>query len=467
MAAGVTTDAASSVSVSGARLNAHWSVSAVCCGPPCCDVAQRFYYGLTNPPGTLASAGVFCSNTGSDCSGGQSYSKVISGLLRDTTYYFRGNVVISGCGGGTCSGTGNGSVLSFKTLADVMVIANNVATPAATTCAVSVDFTPNTLESKATIKLQYKRAVDPGYTDAATYSNLGGQSPLNKAWNLSGLTAGTLYDYRFVATRNAQNSNSLTSSVFQFTTAVTAQTTTGSETATPTDSVTVESNGVFKTESKHIQVGFGEQVSLELRSTAGEKMTGVWFYHFPTQSYWFWTLEGFSAALTAPDGRGENKTFLALGADIFLVDDESYPFDDKNQNLPIDTRGEFEVPLSLTPKTVDFKGRYAVPVALEVKMGADSPVDPTGTAQLEVHADFYRGGPLTRRLLGSRTVDMTRESAGVDEWRKYSLGRVRPTNVVGVRLAFPRGEHPKRKNRIVINGIRLVSYLTSLIRGRR
>jgi len=208
-------------------------------------------------------------------------------------------------------------------------------------------------------------------------------------------------------------------------------------------------------------------VRLEIRSTIGERLQGVWFYHFPTQSYWFWTLEGFSAALTSADGRGAAKTWIALGADIFLIDDEDYPFDDRDQNLPIDTSGEFEAPLSVTPKAVDFKGRYAAPSSLDVKLGALAPEDPFGHLSLEVTSDQYPGGPHTRRLLRTRTVDMAAQKSGVDEWRRYSLGRVRAVNAATVRLTFPRNEHPRRSNRIVIAAIRLVSRLTALIRNRR
>jgi hypothetical protein len=123
---------------------------------------------------------------------------------------------------------------------------------------------------------------------------------------------------------------------------------------------------------------------------------------------------------------------------------------DLSLNLPIDTTGEFEAPLSITPKAIDFKGRYAAPLSIDAKLGALRPLDPLGKIRLEVTSDQYSGGPQTRRLLQSRTVDMTAQKAGVDEWRRYALGRLRAVQVAAVRLTFPRNQHPKRTNRIVI-----------------
>jgi hypothetical protein len=401
------------------------------------------------------------------CSGGVAFNTTKTGLSKDTTYYFQARSSTSGCSG-ACSLSDSGSILNFKTLADTMTITNVAnAAPAATTVQVSCTFNPNTLQSTASLKVQYKLDSEPvTWTDGDTITGLSGTSGVSRSFTITGLVAATAYDYRFVATRNAQNNNSLTSSEGSFTTAASSQTTTGTENVTVTDAFSATLDGVAKLGDEAFDIGIGEQVTLEIRSTEGEQLSGVWFYHFPTQSYWFWTLEGFSAALTSTDGRGDGKTWIALGSDVYLVDDESYNYDDRDQTRPIDDSGEFEAPLSLTPKAVDFKGRYAAPMSVDVKMGTLSPIDPLGTVRVEVTADQYPGGPDSRRLLGSRTVLIAPDKAGIDEWRRYALGRLRPVNAAGLRLTFPRGEHPRRTGRIVVNEIKLESGLTSLRRRR-
>jgi hypothetical protein len=468
MALEVTTVAASSIATTSARLNGSFVVdTGFCCDSPCCNYTERFFYGTSSPPGTSVTAGSVCGNP-SICSGGLSFNLTQSGLTKDTTYYFQARVSGSGCFT-VCGTTDSGSILNFKTLADVMTITNVAnAAPSATTCEVSCTFNPNTVTSTANLKVQFKLDSEPvTWTDGSTISGLSGTSGVTRTFTLSGLVAATAYDFRFVATRNAQNNNSLTSSEGSFTTAASSQTTQGDEVATATDAVSVTITGPSAQGAELLDIGIGEQVSIEIRSTVGEELSGVWFYHFPTRSYWFWTLPGFSAALTSTDGRGDGKTWIALGSTVYLVDDESYAFDDLDQTRPIDTSGEFEMPLSVSPKTIDFKGRYGMPMSVDVKIGADTAVDPTGTVRVEVTSDQYPGGPQTRRLIGQRLVELAPDKAGIDEWRRYSLGRCRPVNAAGIRLSFPRGQHPKRKNRVVLQAIRLESGLTELRRRRR
>lgn len=467
MALVVTSVAATGITTTGATIRGTFEETAFaagCCDPPCCTYTERFFWGTVNPPGTAVVAGTVCGNA-AVCAGGISFSYGLSGLAKDTTHYFQARVTSSGCIG-ICTTSGSGSILSFKTLADTMTITNVAnATPAATEVQVSCTFNPNTVQSTASLKVQYKLDTEPvTWTDGDTITGLSGTSGVSRQFTIDGLLAATAYDFRFVATRNAQNNNSLTSSEGSFTTAADSQTTQGDETATFTDAFAATIVGPAVASAELLEIGVGEQVTLEIRSTQGERLTGVWFYHFPTQSYWFWTLEGFSAALTSSDGRGAGKTWIAIGADVYLVDDESYNFDDRDQTRPIDTSGEFEAPLSLSPKVADFGGRLAQPMAVEAKMGAMNPVDPPATVRLELTADVYPGG--TRRLLGSRTTTLAPDKAGVDEYRRYALGRLRPANTVGIRLMFPRNAHPRRVSRIVVNSLKLETGLTGLKRRR-
>ena len=206
----VFTDPANGLSVGNATLNGHWTGATP--DEFGWSVDAKFLHDHPEYNGSLSHETAPTNYEPGDFSSG-SHAVALSGLARDRTltFDFRAQNQDDGFIGG-----GN---RSFKTYANAMAFgtlsSSNVGSTAAT---VACDFNPNTIDSAATVKAQYKRAVDGTWLDGNTSAAQQGESVRNLQFWLSGLTPSTLYDFRFVATRDAANDNSLTSGGGQFTT---------------------------------------------------------------------------------------------------------------------------------------------------------------------------------------------------------------------------------------------------------
>jgi hypothetical protein len=389
----------------------------------------------------------------------------VTGLIHDHTYQFKANVIITGCGGGACSGSKDGSTLSFKTNADAATCTTPVLTPAATSIGVTVTFTPNTNTSTATFIIEYKRSIDPGYTTWVSYTGLSGTTGLAKSTTITGLTPATGYDVRGRWTRTTNNGTSGTSTVASTTTLASEITSTSTEAPTTTDAVALLITGFAVQGDEETGTGLEEEIELLLVSSRNEELVGVWFYHLPTKSYWLWSLDGLTALVSDTNADNQNRVWAALGADVYYLDDDTYQYDDHDQSRPLNTDGKFEVPLSFSPKALDGLGAYLVAQAIDIKLGSTLNVDPYGKMDIDQTTDIYIG-PEARHLLDTREVDLAPASDGYNEWRSYSLPKVQAANVVGLRFTFSQGESPLRKHPVEVEQLRVILGKTPL-RQRR
>lgn len=458
MPASVTTVAASNITASSGRMNGSMTASETCCGCPACTFTERFTWGYNGsmPNQVIADALSSCCADG-DCAPctGDTFNYTLTGLDPDRTITFRANVIITGCGGGDCSSTGSGSILTFKTCAAAMTLgapANQPPTDDAVQ--VSVNFNPNVDESVASLKVQYKLDTEPTvWTDGDTISGITTSGV--KTFTITGLLSSTAYDFRFVATRNAASCsvNTLTSAEGSFTTASSAITDSLSDTASPSEALA----GVLVGQAAEGEEELSVEEEAEILLLAGEDtvLSGVWFYHFPTQSFWFWDYDNLTCATTIVDGDNKAHTAVALGSEVYIADDETYPFDDRNQLAPISDNMESEIRLSLVPRAIDGGGSYWSIRVVKVKWGgAPDVVDPLGMVDIDALADVYPKKPVppdARMVLSNRRAEIAPQHGGQDEYRHYSMGRVPATNVVALRFSFPTGLTPKRRNPIRID----------------
>lgn len=463
------TGAASNIDTDSAKLNGEAAHSnEFCCDPDpafTCAVARRFYWGASSPPGTLTSAGITCSPD--LCSGGVGYSKTITGLTSDKTYYFRANVSSSsgsgctGCSGGSCGGSDNGDIESFQTcMEDVEITEVTNEDPGDTTAVVSITLAPRVRESTCAVKVQYKLDTEPTtWTDGSTQAlNQYGFGTLS--FTLTGLTAGTAYDYRFVITRTGScGDGSTTSDEGAFTTVandVPLALTGDGATATDAFSLTIEGQGALETSGLLLT----EDASVFLSAGEDTIYSGVWFYHLPTRSFWFWNFDNFTAAVNDTDADDKARLFVALGSTVYVADDDEYYFDDRDQNRPLDEQTEREIEITLVPKAVDLGDKHGRIVGVDVKWGAPPTIpDPYGKVEIQLITDTYPKRPIppdSRKVLASRRADIAPNFDGIDEWRHYAVPRTRPSNVVGIRFTFPSGLTPKRVAPIEIEAVRLV-----------
>ncbi len=468
----VTTVAANSITSTSANLRGSFTSGELCCTCPCCTFTTRFFYGLTSSMGSVLNDTSFCSCCDfGDCSPctGQSFNASLTGLLSDETYHFQARTQVSGCGG-SCSSNDGGSILTFKTCAGNMTLGTPANQPPSdTSVQVSISFNPNVRESSASLKVQYKLDTEPTtWTDGDTITGI--QTSGTKTFNITGLTAATAYDFRFVATRNAAScsDNSDTSSEGSFTTAASAIDGALSDTASAAETLAgvITGQAALGTEDLTIE----ENAEILFLSGEDTVLEGVWFYHLPTQSYWFWDYDNLSAGTAIVNDDNVGHTIVALGSEVYIADDETYPFDDRDQLRPISDATESEMRLSLVPRTLDSGGGYVAARVISIKWGASPDVvDPLGKADIDLVTDVYPKRPIppdARLVLATRRVDIAPEQGGLDEWRPYTLGRVPASNVLGVRLSFPQGLTPKRRNPIRIDRIRIEFVRTPLRRRR-
>jgi hypothetical protein len=145
---------------------------------------------------------------------------VQSALAADSNYLMRAR------GYGHLGDTQYGAESPFKSNAVDATSSAPVASGVTSVAAnLSCDYYPNTSASTCTVTLQYKRSIDPGWTNAgASDAGISGYAVQNIARSISGLTPATQYDVRLSITRTTNNSTTFTSATTQFTTPAAAPT---------------------------------------------------------------------------------------------------------------------------------------------------------------------------------------------------------------------------------------------------
>lgn len=226
MAFTVVTDAATGIGLDSATLNGHWSEADEF------DNVVKYLWGYNSPDSPIG-------ETTRDGESG-SYAYGLSSLANDRSIYFdfrcaRGTFPTNFVGGGE---------LNFKTLAPVMSFGTpHSSSIGITTANIDIDFNPNTYESSAYVEAKYRVKAGPGaWVSGGVVYNQQGFSNRNLQYNLSGLVGGETYQYKFVATRDAQNDNSLESSIGEFTTLSNPIEITIAETATFTETIEFTKN---------------------------------------------------------------------------------------------------------------------------------------------------------------------------------------------------------------------------------
>lgn len=186
----VTTNAATSVTATGATLNGTVN-------PSNRSTNVTFNYGLTTGYGTNATASQspLAANSGS-----QSVSAAITGLTCNTLYHFRVSATNS-------SGTNNGTDLTFTTAACVPTATTNAAT-SLTTSGATLNGTVSSNGASTTVTFDY--GLTTGYGSSATAA----QSPLASGASgtavsaaVTGLNCNILYHFRVKGVNSAGTTN--------------------------------------------------------------------------------------------------------------------------------------------------------------------------------------------------------------------------------------------------------------------
>src|SRR5262249_2955663 len=150
-----------------------------------CSTTVRFQYGRTTSYGSTT------ANQTKTGDATQNVAANISGLTAGTTYHFR--IVATNSGD-----TRNGSDRTFTTTRPPLDTTN-----AATTMELHSslhDALPNSNGLNTTVRFQYGRTTSYAFTTANQTKT--GDATQNVAANISGLTAGTTYHFRIVATNS-------------------------------------------------------------------------------------------------------------------------------------------------------------------------------------------------------------------------------------------------------------------------
>lgn len=152
-------------------------------------------------------------NDGTSIDESASWSSIIGPLTADKTYKFRARAVGNTTAVGSTKTKRVGAVPASSLTPDV------TAGPTDTTVTIRGRYTPNTLESTATVWLEYKRTVDSIWTQAgAQDTGKTGYSQLSISRSLTGLVASTQYQFRLQLTRNTTTGTTHTSVTSTFTT---------------------------------------------------------------------------------------------------------------------------------------------------------------------------------------------------------------------------------------------------------
>ena len=174
----VTTNAATNVELRSATLK-----GAV--NPQGLNTTVRFQYGRTTSYGSTTANQTKTGNTT------QNVAANISGLTGGTTYHFR--IVATNSGG-----TRYGSDRTFTTKGPPVVTTNAATNVELRSATLKGAVNPQGLNT--TVRFQYGRTTSYGSTTANQTKT--GNTTQNVAANISGLTAGTTYHFRIVATNS-------------------------------------------------------------------------------------------------------------------------------------------------------------------------------------------------------------------------------------------------------------------------
>jgi phosphodiesterase/alkaline phosphatase D-like protein len=183
------TDAASNVAQFSAEL--HGIVN-----PNGSEVTEcKFEYGTTSSYGSS----VACIPAPGSGTGGVEVHASVTGLLANTTYHYR--VVATSAGG-----TGNGSDVTFKTLAQVPLVATTGVSSVTQTGA-TLDGTVNPDGEEVTgCKFEYGTTTSYGSAAACTSAPGSGTSPVAVSGSAGSLSANTTYHFRVSATNSSGTS---------------------------------------------------------------------------------------------------------------------------------------------------------------------------------------------------------------------------------------------------------------------
>ena len=151
--------------------------------PNGCSTNVRFQYGRTTSYGSTTANQAKTGNTT------QNVAANISGLTAGTTYHFR--IVATNSGG-----TRHGSDRTFTTTGPPVVTTNAATNVESRSATLKGTVNPRGLNTN--VRFQYGRTTSYGSTTANQAKT--GNTTQNVAANISGLTAGTTYHFRIVAT---------------------------------------------------------------------------------------------------------------------------------------------------------------------------------------------------------------------------------------------------------------------------
>ena len=256
----VTTDAANSISTTGATLNGTVNANND-------STTVTFEYGTTTGYGSTVTA------TESPVTGATptSVSKAITGLAPNTTYHYR--VV-----GVNSAGTTNGSDQTFTTTAVVATVTTNAANSIGAT-GVTLNGTVNANNDSTTVTFEYGTTTGYGSTVTATESPVTGATPTSVSKAVTGLAPNTTYHYRVVGVNSAGTTNG-SDQTFTTTAAVPTATTNAANSisitgATLNGTVNAKNDSTTVTFEYGTTTGYGSTVTATESPVTGATPTSV------------------------------------------------------------------------------------------------------------------------------------------------------------------------------------------------
>jgi phosphodiesterase/alkaline phosphatase D-like protein len=250
-----TTSAASSISSTAATLNGSVNANNA-------STAVTFQYGTTASYGTSVTA-TPSPVTGSSAT---AVSYALSGLMPNTTYYYR--IV-----GVNTVGTTNGTGLTFTTTAAVPTATTNAATTITTTGA-TLNGSVNPKNASTAVSFDYGTSISYGTNVTATQSPVTGTTATAVSYTLSGLTPNTTYHFRVNGVNSAGATNG-TDLTFTTTAAVPTATTNAATTITTTGA-TLNGSVNPKNASTAVSFDYGTSISYGTNVTATQSpVTGT------------------------------------------------------------------------------------------------------------------------------------------------------------------------------------------------